>query len=154
MCMAECARTIRTRQNSNRPAEPMDGLLEAKAQLKVPKMIIANSTPYIRLRPRALHYSSATIYHRNKMTYSASHPNTTMPIIIPALVAAFKAWLVVSGKTPLLPPKPFTTSSPLQKTMPKSIVIRLMENMSYESRRKPTPATNIARTSNVKRVSS
>jgi hypothetical protein len=42
------------RQNIMSPEEPIEGLAETKAQLKVPNMMRANSTPYMRLRPKAL----------------------------------------------------------------------------------------------------
>lgn len=45
---------MRTRQKIKRPTKLMDGLEETKAQLNVPKMMMASSMPYMRRRPSAL----------------------------------------------------------------------------------------------------
>lgn len=51
---AEVDLTMSTLQNIKMLAELMAGLEEAKAQLNVPKMMIASSMPYMRRRPRVL----------------------------------------------------------------------------------------------------
>lgn len=63
---------------------------------------------------------------------------------IPALVLAFKAVLTVCGNSPL---EEEDDEGSVQKTIPRKVVIRLMAKMEYESRKKPVPATRIARRS-------
>lgn len=46
--------TIKIRQKISNPVEPIEGLDETRAQLSVARMIMPNSTPYIRRRPNAL----------------------------------------------------------------------------------------------------
>lgn len=125
--------TIITRQKVNSPVELIDWLGLASAQLRVEKMMIPNSIPYIRLRPNT----------------SANHPKRTWPMTIPPLVEALRAWFTGDGSVPLFPPKPFAAldGGPDQKVSPRKVVTRLMAKMSYESRKKPTPATATARTS-------
>jgi hypothetical protein len=75
---------IITLQKINKPVIVMAILGAARDWAKVARTIIANSIPYIFLRP----------------SLSASHPNPNIPITVPPEVAALIPVLTAVGSTP------------------------------------------------------
>src|SRR5215471_2546684 len=112
---------MKTRQKTRTPTMEMDLEFEERACARVAKMMIINSSPYIRFRP----------------TMSASQPKPTWPRTVPPDVATLMAVSELLGIFPLLDWK---------KTTPSMELTRLMAKRSYASVKKPTPATTIART--------